>query len=211
MNYIIEDGIDFFAELAKNDVNEDKSDACLLSGEPLVRNHITLPCKHRFNYRSLYHEVIKQKTVYNPNDNVHLRVNEMKCPYCRQITSKILPYIPCIQGVTKVKGVNDPYYLCMNHKKCSWCYKTGKKKGEICSAAGFDTDYGAYCTKHWGKILLNASKHAENVSNNTEWTTEMEEMFRSNTVASLKEMLREKKLKVSGAKKELVMRVFLNK
>lgn len=211
MNYIIEDGIDFFTELAKSDTYEENPELCLLSGEPLVQNNIALPCNHKFNYRPLFHEVMKQKTVYNPNDNVHLMFNEIKCPYCRRTTSKLLPYIPCIQGITKVRGVNDPSHLCMSHKKCNWCYKTGKKKGSVCGAVGFDTEHGSYCTKHWGKVLLNASKHAENAGETIEWTTEMEEMFQNNTVVSLREILREKKLKVSGAKKSLVLRLFSNK
>tara|TARA_B100001063_G_scaffold246924_1_gene288556 strand:- start:3587 stop:4219 length:633 start_codon:yes stop_codon:yes gene_type:complete len=210
MNYIIEDGIDFFAELAKEDV-EEHADVCLLSGAPIGRNNITLKCNHQFNYGPLYHEAVRQKTVYNPNDNVRLMLNEIKCPYCRQISPELLPFIPAEQGVLKIKGVNYPKFLCMEHKQCGWRYKSGKKQGQLCGDTGFDTDHGTYCTKHWGKVLLSASKHGENGGEPSEWTTEMEGVFRSNTVVSLKEKLREKNLKLSGAKKDLVMRLVLHK
>lgn len=209
MNYIIEDDVDFFAELAK-EVTEDEPEACLLSGEPLARNNITLHCQHKFNYCPLFHEVVRQKTVYNPNDTTRLMVNEIKCPYCRQITPQILPYIPSERGISKIKGVNEPKTLCMEHKKCGWKFKSGKKKGDSCGETGFDTDHGTYCTKHWGKILLNASKEQEKSEKMHIWTTEMEAMFRSNTIASLKEKLRAKSLKVSGVKKDLVMRLTSN-
>lgn len=223
MNYVIEDGMDFFAELAKDDNKEseqkddnvheeggiDKPEVgeCLLSGEPLARNNITLRCNHKFNYCPLFHEVVRQKTIYNPNDTSRLMLNEIKCPYCRQITPQILPYIPCEHGISKIKGVNDPKILCLDHKQCTWMFKSGKKKGELCGGTGFDTDHGTYCTKHWGKILLNASKHEENIEEPTLWTTEMEEAFREHTVVSLKEKLRAKSLKLSGCKKDLVMRL----
>ena len=223
MNYVIEDGIDFFAELAKDHANEigqkhdnvdndtcdDKPEMgeCLLSGEPLARNNITLHCNHKFNYCPLFHEVVRQKTIYNPNDTSRLMLNEIKCPYCRQITPQILPYIPSERGISKIKGVNDPKILCLDHKQCAWIFKSGKKKGELCGGTAFDTDHGTYCTKHWGKILLNASKHEGNTEDSALWTTEMDEAFRENTVVSLKEKLRAKSLKLSGSKKDLVMRL----
>ena len=45
------------------------------------------------NLLPLYNEVIKQKTVINTFEITHLKINEIKCPYCREITSKLLPYI----------------------------------------------------------------------------------------------------------------------
>ena len=77
----------------------------------------------------------------------------------------------------------------------------------VCGHDGFDTDHGTYCTKHWGKVLLKASKDNEMLQDNSEvWTTEMEDMFHKHTVVSLKELLRNNKLKVSGCKKDLVRR-----
>ena len=64
MNYIIEGGLDFYAEINKND-SEDESSLCLISGESLGRNHIELPCNHKFNYVPLYQEVVTQKRKFN--------------------------------------------------------------------------------------------------------------------------------------------------
>jgi hypothetical protein len=209
MNYIIEGNVDFFTELAK-DEEQDDTNVCLLSGTTLARNHISLSCDHKFNYCPLFQEVVKQKTVYNPNDTSRLMLNEIKCPYCRQITSHILPYIPSEKGISKIKGVNHPKILCLQHKECSWHFKTGKKRGMPCGDAGFDTDHGTYCTKHWVKAGLKASKNNATLQGMSEaWTTEMEDMFCNHTVASLKELLRNNKLKVSGSKKELVCRAVL--
>ena len=41
------------------DTNTDN--VCLISGETLEDNHITLLCNHKFNYRSIYEEVVQQK------------------------------------------------------------------------------------------------------------------------------------------------------
>ena len=227
MNYVIEGEIDFFAELAKDDTNTsspnhdnddkgsclDKAEVgeCLLSGEPLMRNNITLHCNHKFNYCPLFHEVVRQKTIYNPNETSRLMLNEIKCPYCRQITPRILPYIPSEHGISKIKGVNDPKVLCLEHKQCGWRFKTGKNKGSLCGETAFDTDHGTYCSKHWGKILLAASKDEDNSEKPTLWTTEMEETFRANTVVSLKDKLNAQSLKLSGSKKDLVLRLFSQK
>ena len=38
---------------------------CLISSNPLNDNHIELDCKHKFNYSSIFNEVINQKKKYN--------------------------------------------------------------------------------------------------------------------------------------------------
>ena len=214
MNYIIEDGIDFFAELAKDsneneNVNDD-TETCLLTGTPLSRNYITLKCNHKFNYHSLFNEIVKQKTIYNPNDNVRLSINQIKCPYCRQINHHLLPYIPCEKGILKINGVNSPKTMCMKHKTCAWRFKTGKRRGLQCQHSGFDTEHGTLCEQHWNKTQASSSKHTYGISQQIEWTNEMEDLFQGNTVISLKNKLREKKQKVSGSKKDLVIRLILN-
>ena len=63
-----------------------------------------------------------------------LAVNQIKCPYCRNVQNKILPFIPDIDGVKRIYGVNSPErwemknYLC----NCNYVYKSGKKKGKMC-------------------------------------------------------------------------------
>ena len=71
MNYVLEDNFNFFEELKSNsDINDEYNntndnnttdntiDKCMISHMPLTYNYITLPCKHKFNYISLYNELI---------------------------------------------------------------------------------------------------------------------------------------------------------
>jgi len=68
---------------------------CLISKEKLHPNHITLKCNHKFNYMPIYKEVLYQKTKSNTMYEVtKLQPYQIKCPYCRTITNKLLPFIP---------------------------------------------------------------------------------------------------------------------
>ena len=194
MNYIIEDGVDFFAELSKNtsvndnDNNITNTEVCLISGLPLSQNNIQLECNHKFNYSYLFKEIVNQKTVYHPNSITKLKTNQLQCPYCRQISNNLIPYIPSITGITKVHGVNTPQYFCMDHKKCEWCYKSGEKKGLSCAKNAFETDFGTFCEGHWKINVKNRKRGFETCKqNNVVWTTEMDEVMQKNTIVSLKE------------------------
>ena len=62
------DTISFNEELMKmlndnDNKNEDFENKCLISGEELEDNFITLECNHKFNYKHIYNEVHKQKTL----------------------------------------------------------------------------------------------------------------------------------------------------
>ena len=203
MNYIIEGGLDFYAEINKND-SEDGSSLCLISGESLGRNHIELPCNHKFNYVPLYQEVVTQKHKYNALSTERLLSSQIKCPYCRSVSDKLLPFIPLDNGVSRVKGVNHPSSMCMEHNTCSWVFKSGKNKDCPCKKAGFETDFGELCESHW-KSALRKKKPEQ------EWTGEMEDMFKKYKVTELKDMLRAKGCKVGGRKKDLVFRMFSDK
>ena len=103
---------------------------CLISNEPLIDGYITLECKHSFNYEELYHEITRQKTSVNKMEIQRLRPNQIKCPYCRHIQTGLLPYY---RDYPKVMYVNHPvkYQMCPN--KCSYTFKSGKRKGQPCS------------------------------------------------------------------------------
>ena len=89
MNYIIEDNINFF-DLLKDENNKNSENICLISGNTLDNNYITLECSHKFNYVNLYNEIKQQKLIYNNNDNVKLKINQFKCPYCRKIINNLI-------------------------------------------------------------------------------------------------------------------------
>jgi len=201
MNYIIEGGIDFYAELNKNNEDESKNGHCLISGQILGRNHINLPCNHKFNYVPLYLEIMSQKRKYNPYNMERLMKNQIKCPYCRNVSNKLIPFVPVEEGVERVKGVNSPDSQCMDHHNCSWVFKSGKNKNSPCKKKGFETECGELCESHW-KSMVRKMKPAAT------WTSEMEKVFNNTTVAKLKLELRAKGSKVSGRKKELVLRLF---
>ena len=90
MNVIIEDDVDFFAELKsaiedpQKNITMETLDCsnCLITHDKLEENYITLACGHKFNYLPLYHEVVKQKSG-SILETAYLALNQIKCPYCR--------------------------------------------------------------------------------------------------------------------------------
>ena len=104
-----------------NDDNDEN--ICLISKEKLHPNHITLSCKHKFNYIPIFKEISYQKNKSNTSFEItKLSHNEIKCPYCRRITNKLLPYIP-YPSVKQLRYVNSPDELCMSAMKCQHTHK----------------------------------------------------------------------------------------
>ena len=206
MNYTIDCNINFYDELMKPDL-EDNSDEnnCLITDKPLTDNYITLQCNHSFNYHAIYKEAINQKTKYNPNEITKLKMNELKCPYCRQVTPNILPYVPSIDSVCKIIGVTIPVKYSLTHKKCSWVFKSGKNNGNVCGSHGFTSEHGDYCDKHWNS--MSKTKNIESI----EWTDKMQELYNTNNMSQMRELLRNSNMKVSGNKRELVIRIISKK
>ena len=149
MNYIIEGNINFSEELMKlltdvnNDVNNDINEKlCLISGDKLVDNYVTLGCGHTFNYDCLFNELINQRKV-NRLETQKVAKNQIKCPYCRTVHKGILPWY---NNYKKIKNVN---WIETNNKilvgGCKAILKSGKRKGQEC---GCSAKYGDYCGKH---------------------------------------------------------------
>jgi hypothetical protein len=136
-----------------NDVNEDN--CCLLTKEPLKNIHINLVCGHKFNYVPIYREVIAQKTIgLSPNGyytSNSLKRNEIKCPYCRNVQDKLLPYLE-YDGVKKMVGVNYPTKMSMTSQPCMYTYSASSKKGKksACKECAVEYYNGTYvCKKHY--------------------------------------------------------------
>lgn len=109
-------------------VSNDTSNICLITKEKLEPNHITLSCNHKFNYVPLYNEVVNQKNKQNNMYEItKLSANQIKCPYCRVITNKLLPYIayPSVKLTKNVNSYitysynNNPNYF-LHAPKCSY-------------------------------------------------------------------------------------------
>ena len=216
MNYKVENNLDFYAELnealiTKPDISNIEQNSmdniCLITHEPLINNHIILTCKHKFNYIPLYWEVVNQKSS-TYLEITHLLVNQIKCPYCRTITNKLLPYIE-YSGISLRRGVNYPLKYCMKLYSCTWVIKSGKKKGDICDNEAHKGEFGIYCNKH-NKLcyqkLVNINKSKATII----WTEKHEELNIKYKIIDLKQILRANKLKIGGIKRELIDRIIFN-
>ena len=122
--YMVEGGLNFYEELYKSfddvivdthisddisfdsqNTSNDFNNVCLISNLPLTANFVTLECKHKFNYMPLYNDLVNHKKKYNTMERKTLKCTEIRCPYCRNIQNKLLPYYDDIV-VSKVHGVN---------------------------------------------------------------------------------------------------------
>lgn len=133
-NYILEGNINFNEELLKLLCNDEKEEEkiCLISGEELRENYITLQCGHSFNYDSIFNE-LKNQRKKNRLESHKISKNEIKCPYCRRIHKGILNHI---EGYNKVLNVNckviNNVKIDKNINLCSAIIKSGKRKGQKC-------------------------------------------------------------------------------
>jgi len=104
--YFIEENINFYEELYKSlGKEEDKNDdsVCLISQQPLTENYVTMCCGHKFNYQPLFYDILNHKKKFNSMERHHIRSSDIRCPYCRNVQKKLLPYV---EGYPKVHGVN---------------------------------------------------------------------------------------------------------
>ena len=120
LKYKIEGGIDFFAELYKSldiEENDQKTDEdnklCLISNNPLIDKYFEMNCGHKFNYIPLYLDIKNHKQKFNGLEGTLTRLgqDEIRCPYCREKQTGVLPYYAEL-GLEKLHGVNyiDPKY-----------------------------------------------------------------------------------------------------
>ena len=179
-----------------NDSNiyEDNNNCCLITGNPLKSNYITLQCNHKFNYEDLYKEICAFK--FSRRKYFRCNINDIQCPYCRNIQHKLLPYIPIYKDVNRIVGVNSPSLFCMKHKFCQIM-----NKNKLCNKDGFESSDGILCTRHWKEIQ-------NNIFVNNLWTDEMQIFFKKHKVKDIKQMLQNYNLPLHGNKKTLIIRLF---
>ena len=129
---------------------EHNDDICLISQTKLQPGFITLVCGHTFNYYYLYQELKNQKIYTNKYETQRLKSYQLKCPYCRNIQNKILPfYKDKLDEFPKLYGVNSPSKYCMYTSKCSYIFKSGMRKGMVCSTPCNET----MCNRHKNIII----------------------------------------------------------
>jgi len=202
MGELLNDDMKLFEELLNQEeeteeTEETEENICLITNEKLENNYIKLDCDHKFNYIALYNEVVYQKTK-KILDNSRLKINEIKCPYCRDVTDKLLPYYK-YYNIPSVRGVTNPEKYTMKIQECE--HRRNNKK---CSRPGCITKDGIFCNIH-----MKIKKIDEEIIEN------MDEKFNKNykkkTIKELREELKNSKLKISGRKEELIKRLYVHK
>lgn len=135
----------------KNNIDEENKNICLISHTELKDDYITLECNHKFNYEYIYNELKNQKMSYNKYETQRLSNHQLKCPYCRNVQNKILPYLENKNDIfPRVYGVNHPTKHCMLVNKCEYTFKIGKRKGEKC----LKPCHQKMCNKHLKKQTI---------------------------------------------------------
>ena len=174
-----------------NEIINSVEKICLITQDKLEADHITLPnCKHTFNYKSIFQEVVKQKIQYNSLETQKLGSWQMKCPYCRNTVEGILPYR---DNNSKTRYVNWPWEHSFIKNYCKYCFVSGKKKGKTCNKICEN----GYCTSHL-KIINNRKKKQE------EKEKKKEENKNDLTKMTVKEL--KKYCKIHGIKKYSTLR-----
>jgi hypothetical protein len=194
MKYNIEGNIDFYNELYKSlDIEEEdeykleNQNLCLITNKPLTNKYVKMNCGHTFNYIPLYHDIYNHKKKFNSMETSsgHLKINEIRCPYCRNKQEGVLPYYEEFE-LEKVNGVNELTYdskmekNCM-YNKCEYLTENPKFNPELpetedlplpsnqkwlkCCSFGSKimslNNYGdekCYCYHHKKTVLLNYKK-----------------------------------------------------
>jgi hypothetical protein len=137
-NYIIEGNFDFYKELyeslddSDNNIDEQSAQICLITNAPLTKHFVELECKHTFNYVPLFKDLVNLKTKFSSLDTHRLKVNEIRCPYCRNKQGNLLPYIEEI-GLPKEHGVNW-----INMDLMSTSNVVDLKLGQCCWGNGYE-------------------------------------------------------------------------
>jgi len=132
--------------------NNDDDNYCLISYEPLETDCIKLDCSHKFNYKSIFNEIKRQKTIQNFREIQKLKKWQIKCPYCRNIQHFLLPPKP---GFPKILWVNSPLKYVQMPFKCSYLFASGKRKNLSCNKPSLKK-----CCPAHQKILARRGKKA---------------------------------------------------
>ena len=129
--------------LSQELLNDSKQELCLISKEELNQSKITLECGHTFNYLPIYQEFKEQKNNKKNSLKNKLRVDQLKCPYCRNIQNGLIPFMN-IMGIVPLYGVNYPTAYVNLNNRCIHIYKKGPNKGKPCN----NPCINSLCKKH---------------------------------------------------------------
>jgi hypothetical protein len=128
--YYIEGGIDFYSELYNSldieDTSNDFDNICLITNQQLTDKHVIMNCGHKFNYLPIFYDIVNHKHKFNKMESIsdRLKLDQIRCPYCRKKQNVLLPYYQEL-GLAKVPGVNCYYpnatnQVVNNSEKCAY-------------------------------------------------------------------------------------------
>jgi hypothetical protein len=171
MKYNVEGDIDFFAELYSLIDKEDKEDnekICLITNKPLTDKFIQMNCGHTFNYIPLYHDILNHKKKFNSMESrqSHLKIDEIRCPYCRNRQNGVLPYyeefdLEKVNGVNiiteiKSKNTSSDYY-----KKCDYMEENPKFNPELIETENFLNNKYIKCYSYYGTKISGINNYGD--------------------------------------------------
>jgi hypothetical protein len=173
--YKIEGNIDFFSELYKS-LDEDENDDdnnCLITNQKLTDRFVKLNCGHSFNYLPLLNDIKNHKEKFNNLEGSHtkLKQDEIRCPYCRNRQTDLLPYYEDLYP-DKINGVNCimPFLNYPNYSTYkppnsiygNCCYKVDFNNYYCVSKNVYNFEDGkTYCYTHSKVMTLKILKDAE--------------------------------------------------
>lgn len=163
VNYIIEDGIDFYNEInnSTNSYINKEPATCLITNQDLRDDYVRLECGHKFNYDAIYKDIYNHKKIYNYLERYRLLTHQLRCPYCRNIQSSLLPSNALFP---KVHGVNYIDISLINKSLDSKVIKTGLYNIGVCNhyiekTTEFGISQVELCSEHMVKWLPDDSNY----------------------------------------------------
>ena len=112
--------------------DSDPDNSCLVCGDALDTEKVSLKCNHSFCYDCILHSFQGKNCHYNNSKVIR------NCPYCRTVAD----FLPLKDGMTPLKGIHREYtsqkskkYLTKttNYPKCPAILKSGPNKGLSCN------------------------------------------------------------------------------
>ena len=207
--YLIEGNINFYDELyksldnskieeSKEHVNENH--LCLISQKSLTENYVVLECNHKFNYNAIFHDVLNHKKKFNTLERHSLKINEIRCPYCRNIQKKLLPHV---EGFPKVHGINyideeniNGQYFRMGYIRGKCSYQDEKcQKCDNVIVKMMLSDSKLYCYSHYSQVIHKLIKEKQE-------KMKEEKMKKKMAALQKKQEEKQKKLEAKNAEKQ---------
>lgn len=127
---MLEESLNNTEKVSENENENDK--VCLISNVSLNDYSVTLNCGHAFDYTALYKEFYSQKFC---NNGYHSSAKTtLKCPYCRQCISNVLPYYPDL-NLDLIYGINTndvEYRMVISNSSLMYAKSVEYHKGNCC-------------------------------------------------------------------------------